>query len=82
VDRFNLSDVFEYMSEENSHRLLDTLVKAANPGARLAYWNMLAPRRSPESMRGRIVPLAEEADRLHRADKAFFYSAFILEEIR
>ncbi len=80
VDRFNLSDIFEYMSEENYQRLLDTLLKVANPGARLAYWNMLAPRRSPESMRERIHPLPIESERLHKLDKAFFYSAFVLEE--
>ncbi|MDB6152822.1 MAG: S-adenosylmethionine:diacylglycerol 3-amino-3-carboxypropyl transferase, partial [Chthoniobacteraceae bacterium] len=50
IDRFNLSDIFEYMSEENSRLFLEKLVTAAKPGARLAYWNMLAPRRRPESM--------------------------------
>ncbi len=82
IDRFNLSDIFEYMSEENFHRLLETLLKVATPGARLAYWNMLAPRRSPDHMRPRLLPLQEESEKLHRLDKAFFYSAFVLEEVK
>jgi S-adenosylmethionine-diacylglycerol 3-amino-3-carboxypropyl transferase len=82
VDRYNLSDIFEYMSLDNYHRLLDALVEAANPGARLAYWNMLAPRRRPESMSTRLEPLDNLARRLHAHDKAFFYNAFVVEEVK
>jgi S-adenosylmethionine-diacylglycerol 3-amino-3-carboxypropyl transferase len=80
VDRFNLSDIFEYMSEGNYHRLLGQLAAGARPGGRLAYWNMLVPRSRPESLAGRLRPLTELADRLHRQDKAFFYSRFVVEE--
>lgn len=81
VDRFNLSDIFEYMSPENFHRLLERLVAGGRPGGRLAYWNMLVPRSRPESMAGKLRPLSELAGRLHRQDKAFFYSHFVVEEI-
>ena len=81
VDRFNLSDIFEYMSEENYRQLLVRLADGAPPGGRLAYWNMLAPRSRPESLAGRLRPLTELALRLHRRDKAFFYSRFVVEEV-
>lgn len=81
IDRFNLSDIFEYMSEENYHVLLEKLCHAGRPGGRLAYWNMLAPRRRPDSMSSRLKPLQSEAELLFQQDKAFFYSAFVLEEI-
>jgi S-adenosylmethionine-diacylglycerol 3-amino-3-carboxypropyl transferase len=81
VDRFNLSDIFEYMSEPNYHRLLDQIVAGAKPGGRLAYWNMLAPRSRPESFANKLRPLNELADRLHLQDKAFFYSRFVVEEV-
>jgi S-adenosylmethionine-diacylglycerol 3-amino-3-carboxypropyl transferase len=81
IARFNLSDIFEYMSEENYHRLLDQLVSRGRPGGRLAYWNMLAPRSRPEAMAHQLRPLAELAERLHWQDKAFFYSRFVVEEI-
>lgn len=81
IDRFNLSDIFEYMSEENYRRLLERLVRAGRAGGRMAYWNMLAPRSRPESMAGQLRPLELEAQRLFQQDKAFFYSAFVLEEI-
>lgn len=81
VDRFNLSDIFEYMSLENYHRLLERLVRAGRPGGRLAYWNMLAERRRPETMADSLCPLEALAESLHTQDKAFFYRAFIVEEI-
>ena len=81
VDAYNLSDIFEYMSEENYHRLLNQLAKAARPGARLAYWNMLAPRSRPEAMAAIIRSHPERSRELLLRDKAFFYSTFVLEEI-
>jgi S-adenosylmethionine-diacylglycerol 3-amino-3-carboxypropyl transferase len=81
IDRLNLSDIFEYMSEPNYHALLDLLVQHANPKARLVYWNMLVPRSRPESMAGRLQSLTELSQRLFLADKAFFYSRFVVEEV-
>jgi S-adenosylmethionine-diacylglycerol 3-amino-3-carboxypropyl transferase len=81
IDRFNLSDLFEYVSEPHYHRMLEGLVRSGTPGARLLYWNMLAPRRRPESMVGRLKTLDELAGALHLQDKAFFYSALRIEEV-
>lgn len=81
IHGFNLSDIFEYMSPENYHTLLMRLVRAGAPGARLAYWNMLAPRRRPESLADVLRPLDELAQRLFAQDKAFFYSALVVEEV-
>lgn len=81
IDAFNLSDIFEYMSEDNYRRLLEALVRSGRPGARLAYWNMLAPRSRPESMAGQLASLSDLADKLFAKDKAFFYSRFVVEEV-
>ena len=81
VDRFNLSDIFEYMSPENYHAALDRIVETAAPGARLVYWNMLVPRTRPITLADRIVPLSSLAHDLHTRDKAFFYSALVVEEV-
>jgi S-adenosylmethionine-diacylglycerol 3-amino-3-carboxypropyl transferase len=80
-DRFNLSDIFEYMSEENYAALLGRLASASNPGARLLYWNMLAPRSRPASMAAQLVPLDELAQTLHAKDNAFFYSRLLIEQV-
>ena len=81
IDRANLSDIFEYMSEDNYACLLERLADSGRTGGRLCYWNMLAPRSRPERLAHRLRPLTSEAERLHLQDKAFFYSAFVVEEI-
>jgi S-adenosylmethionine-diacylglycerol 3-amino-3-carboxypropyl transferase len=79
-DRFNLSDIFEYMSPENHHAMLERLIAASHRGARLAYWNMLAPRSRPEALADRLRPLDDLAEQLFAQDKAWFYSRFVVEE--
>ncbi len=78
-DAFNLSDIFEYMSGDNSQDLLEKILGASNPGARLAYWNMLAPRSRPESLAARLKSC--EVDLIFAQDRAFFYSRFVVEEV-
>jgi S-adenosylmethionine-diacylglycerol 3-amino-3-carboxypropyl transferase len=60
---------------------LRRLVDAGRPGARLLYWNMLAPRSRPPSMAAQLVPLEDLAQRLHAKDKAFFYSRLVIEQV-
>lgn len=81
LDGCNLSDIFEYMSMDSMTAILEPLVAACHPGARLAYWNMLAPRSRPDSMANRLRPLDELSNALFAQDKAFFYSRFIVEEV-
>jgi S-adenosylmethionine-diacylglycerol 3-amino-3-carboxypropyl transferase len=81
LDACNLSDIFEYMSAENTAALLARIVPSCHPGARLAYWNMLAPRSRPESLAPRLQPLSDTAQRLFAEDKAFFYHRFVVEEV-
>jgi S-adenosylmethionine-diacylglycerol 3-amino-3-carboxypropyl transferase len=81
ADGFNLSDIFEYMPPAVAAQVYDGLLRVANPGARLVYWNMMAPRRVPEALQGRVRTLADLEARLKAQDKAFFYSDFVIEEV-
>lgn len=81
-DRLNLSDVFEYMSPAQYEHLLSSVVGRCNRGAQIAYWNMLVSRSRPESLRNVLRPLKETAEALFARDKAFFYTAFQLEEVQ
>jgi S-adenosylmethionine-diacylglycerol 3-amino-3-carboxypropyl transferase len=82
IDRFNLSDIFEYMSGEMTAEVLERILKSARPGSRLAYWNMLAPRCCPEEWSDRVTNLKDLGSELLLKDKAFFYSAFVVEEVK
>lgn len=78
----NLSDVFEYMSEEHSDALFERLASSFRAGGRLCYWNLLVPRHRPEAQADRIVRHTDLADALWRSDRSWFYRAFHVEEIR
>ena len=75
---FNLSDVCEYLDPATAADLLDRVADAARPGARLALWNVLADRR-PSARWRRLDALSET---LHQRDKAPFYTAFHVAEVR
>ena len=82
IDRYNLSDLFEYVSPQAYRQVLGEIVRCGRPGARVAYWNMLVPRTRPDDMADRLESLDAEAARLHLADRAFFYSALRIERVR
>ena len=82
IDRFNMSDVFEYISPDASEQVFADIARTGRRGGRVVYWNMLAPRRSPTHLAHRLRPMTALSERLHRAAKTFFYSALVVEEIR
>ena len=79
-DGYNLSDIFEYMDDSLTHDIYAALLQAANPGARFAYWNMLVPRRVPESLADQVHAHEDLGRELLARDQAWFYSAMIVEE--
>jgi S-adenosylmethionine-diacylglycerol 3-amino-3-carboxypropyl transferase len=78
---FNLSDIFEYMSPEGHAKAYAAILKAAAPGARIAYWNMMVPRQAPEAFAAKVTRDDALSERLHAQDNAFFYRAFHLERV-
>jgi S-adenosylmethionine-diacylglycerol 3-amino-3-carboxypropyl transferase len=81
-DGFNLSDIFEYVSDETSRVLYGTLLKHANLGARIAYWNTFVPRRCPRELTDVVDSLTEQSAEWFARDKAFFYGHFQVDEVR
>ena len=80
---FNLSDIFEWMSEPLHGRVYEELVRTGAPGATLAYWNNLVLRSAPASLvaSGAVVPDAELARSIHERDRSFLYRAFHVDRI-
>jgi S-adenosylmethionine-diacylglycerol 3-amino-3-carboxypropyl transferase len=81
IDRFNLSDTFEYLAEPAYHTLLYRLARCGRRGGRLAYWNTTIRRRRPPIMADMLLPLTDLADSLKRQDRVFLYEDFVVEEI-
>lgn len=77
----NLSDIFEYMSPELNEAVFRALGTHMRPSGRIAFWNLLVPRNSPESLRNILRPLPELGESLHAKDRSWFYRAFHIEEV-
>ena len=73
----NLSDLFEYLSEEDTQSFLHALANNMSPKSTIAYWNLLVPRSASGSWKSH----QKEADNMHQQDRCFFYSRFIKETI-
>lgn len=82
ITKYNLSDIFEYMSDDMYENLMQKLIDSSKKGGRLVYWNMLAPRFAGLSSKLDVQLDTINVDDLFVKDKAFFYSKFICEEIR
>ena len=79
-DGFNLSDIFEYMDRAEHERCYLRLLGLGRPGARLVYWNMLAPRTMPAAATTQARELTELATALHARDRAWFYQRLHVDE--
>lgn len=76
IDRFNFSNVFEWVPPETFTAMLRDTHRAARPGARLCYRNLLVDRRHPDELSDLFVADENLATRLLRQDRSFVYSRF------
>lgn len=71
-----LSNIFEYFSPSSFRETASVWIQWLKPGARLAFWNLMAPRSFTEEQPQHYRTLTTDTAR----DKGFFYSRFLLEE--
>ena len=89
INKFNLSDIFEYMSLENYKKLMKKIYDNADNNAILAYWNLIVERNSSklesveekENIKNNFQRLEGFDKRLHEKDKTFFYTDFVVEKV-
>ncbi|MGD9680720.1 MAG: DUF3419 family protein [Candidatus Obscuribacterales bacterium] len=81
IDCFNLSDIFEYMSEDSYRQALALIQTRSAKGARLAYWNMLVSRHAEAGYELGIRARKNESRDLYKKNRTFFYTDFVLEEV-
>lgn len=72
-NKFNLSNIFEYMPPELFQSVAENLAKNGEPSARYAYWNLMVPRKMYK-----IIPGMKHDNNwttsMTNKDKGFFYS--------
>ena len=63
-------------------KIYEALIKYGQTGTRVVYWNMLVPRKCPGVFMDKVEALDQISDKLFLQDEAFFYSKFVVEEIK
>ncbi|MBO9617099.1 MAG: DUF3419 family protein [Dyadobacter sp.] len=77
----NLSDIFEYMDADLFRETASALVTGTEQDGRLAYWNLMVPRRISQILPENVKYIHTEAERLTAIDKGFFYKGFIVDQV-
>ncbi|MGE5436502.1 MAG: DUF3419 family protein [Syntrophothermus sp.] len=81
ISKFNFTNIFEWMSEEQFADLLKSTYRVAQNHAVITYRNLLVPREHPKELNDFILSHKEIASALHRKDRSFIYDNYIVEEI-
>ncbi len=76
VSKFNLSDIFEYMSEQAFEQAIREILRVSCDDAKLAFWTLLVQRDIPQSLTDQIDSDTTVSDKLFPADRTFFYGSF------
>ncbi|KAJ3411408.1 hypothetical protein HDV05_002288 [Chytridiales sp. JEL 0842] len=82
IDGFNLSDIFEWMSVEQSKSVYSALLRVANKDARIVYWNLFVERFRPEGFEDKVERVEEVAKECHAVDRTYFYTGFHVERLQ
>ncbi|MEW6468330.1 MAG: DUF3419 family protein [Bacteroidota bacterium] len=75
----NLSNIFEYMSRDLFRNTAEELLNGSVAGGRLAYWNLMVPRRISALVPEKAEYLQSLSASLSEIDKGFFYDQFIID---
>lgn len=79
-DRFNLSNIFEYMNTEIFEMTSKALINGGNHHSRFAYWNLMV-KREISSLEPKLVRFSDDKNWAKR-DQGFFYMQYIVEELK
>ena len=82
IQKFNFSNIFEWMPPEAYASLLCEAYRVGAPGAVLTYRNLLVYRERPSALAGLFDSRRETARRLHALDRSFIYRNFVVERSR
>lgn len=80
-DYMNLSNIFEYMDEKEFLEIAKLLVRGTKNGGKLAYWNLMVPRRISKVLPETAKYVERISNTLTSHDRGFFYKEFIVDRI-
>jgi S-adenosylmethionine-diacylglycerol 3-amino-3-carboxypropyl transferase len=82
VSKFNLSDVFEYMSASDFEKSIREIGRVSRDDARLVFWTLLVSRTVPASLKDRVDQNKSVSEKLFKADRTFFYGSLEVWQVK
>lgn len=71
--KFNLSDIFEALSDEEANSIWEEIIRVSKNGATVVYWDNLLPRPVPPGFSGIVKVEKQLQEKLFQKDRVFFY---------
>ena len=76
ISKYNLSDVFEYMSRSEFEITLNELIRCGTNNSSLVFWTLFVPRIVPYKLSKKLNSSHLLAHKLRKNDRGFFYGSF------
>ena len=81
INKFNLSNIFDWVSDEQFVELMKHIVRVGKNNARFAYWNLLRKHILHEKTTKDVSSKTKISAKLLKDDRAFVYTNFEIGEI-
>lgn len=78
----NLSNIFEYMNKEVFEQTAVDLADSLEKDGRMAYWNLMVPRRLSAAVPETLMYLENLSTELTAVDNGFFYQQYLIDQKR
>lgn len=76
ITKFNLSDIFEALSQNECDTLWEEIIRCSKKGAIIAHWDNLLERTCPTKYSKNVVENKKLSEKLSKEDRVFFYGNF------
>ncbi len=78
LSKLNLSDIFEYMSQEEFESSLKEISRVLRRGSKLSFWTLFVKRNVPKDFRNIFYYDKEVSEKIYASSRTFFYGSFNL----
>ena len=78
INKFNLSDVFEAMSKNDSNIVFQEILRTGKNNSRIIFWNNLIKRDIPANLRSNFIRYKEKEKELSVFEKFKYYEKFYI----
>lgn len=79
--KYNLSDIFEALSDQEINTLWEEIIRTAKKGAIIVYWDNLLQRPVPSQFSDIVKVEKQLQGKLFQEDRVFFYGGFYIYKV-